>query len=237
MSDVIESLLILQNRDQRKMQIEADLARIPKEEAVIRQNLATQSKDYEEHKKQALQIEVRRKELDTDVKSREAQISKYLNQQLQTKKNEEYQALGHEIERTRQEISALEDRELELMEQYEKAQQEVAREAVKVKEYQNAAATRQTSLTEKKVNLEKELTQVVQEIAAQEANCEPSALSLYRRILTSKGDSAVARIDDGKFCGGCHMALTHQDILSAKAGRLSHCGNCGRILYWQNEFA
>jgi predicted nucleic acid-binding Zn-ribbon protein len=38
-------------------------------------------------------------------------------------------------------------------------------------------------------------------------------------------------------CGGCHMTVTHQEILSAKGGKITNCGNCGRILFYQNEFA
>ena len=44
------------------------------------------------------QIESERKRLDLEVEAKKTQIEKYANQQLQTRKNEEYKALAHEIE-------------------------------------------------------------------------------------------------------------------------------------------
>ncbi|MEM6821136.1 MAG: C4-type zinc ribbon domain-containing protein [Verrucomicrobiota bacterium] len=237
MQDDLTQLLILQDRDLRKQQIENDLQRIPLEEKQIERTLATQSSDYEAHKKAAQQIEVNRKELDNEVKSKEALISKYQNQQLQTKKNDEYQALGHEIDRAKQEISTLEDQELELMEQYEGAQKEVSKEAEKVKDYEKTANARRDALKSKATALNKELEELNKAIAEQETKCSEGNLHMYRRILKSKGDRAIVKVDNGKNCSGCHMTITHQEILEAKAGKITHCGHCGCLLFWQDEFA
>ncbi len=219
------------------MQIESELQRIPQEEKHIELTLKTQSADYEAHKKAALQVEVQRKELDNEVQAKEAKIAKYLNQQMQTKKNDEYQALGHEIERTKKEISELEDQELQLMEDYDKAQQEVAAEAVHVKEYDSAAESRRQALTEKKKNLQAELEKLNVAIQEAESKCDAAAMNIYRRILKSKGDVAIVKIEGEKMCSGCHMALTQQEVMKAKGGLVANCGNCGRILFHQNEFA
>ena len=61
------------------------------------------------------------------------------------------------------------------------------------------------------------------------------ALSRYRRILKSKRDVAVVPIRHGA-CGGCHMKVTPQTVLSAKAAdHLVSCDNCGRLIYWLDE--
>ncbi|MEM6883869.1 MAG: C4-type zinc ribbon domain-containing protein [Verrucomicrobiota bacterium] len=237
MQDTLTNLLILQDRDLRKMQIESDLQRIPKEEEHIELTLKTQSADYEKHKKAAQQIEVQRKELDNEVKAKEAKIAKYQTQQMETKKNEEYQALGHEIDRTKQEISDTEDQELQLMEDYDEAMKEVEAEAVHVKEYETAAQTRRQALVEKKTNLESELEKLNVSIGEAEAKCDKADMSIYRRLLKSKGDVAIVKIEHGNMCSGCHMTLTQQEIVQAKGGQIVHCSNCGRILFYQNEFA
>jgi len=218
------------------MQIESELQQIPKEEEHIKLTLKTQSADYEAHKKAAQQIEVKRKELDHEVKARESKIAKYQTQQMETKKNEEYQALGHEIERSKQEISDLEDQELQVMEDYDKALKEIDAEAVHVKEYESAAKTRGEALIEKKKNLEIELEKVGILIREAESKCDASHMNTYRRILKSKGDVAIVKIDGGKMCSGCHMTLTQQEIVKAKGGLVANCGNCGRIIFYQNEF-
>src|SRR5947208_16066573 len=56
-----------------------------------------------------------RKKLELDVGTRAETISRLKTQQYQTRKNDEFQAIGHEIERYENEIRKLEDQELELM--------------------------------------------------------------------------------------------------------------------------
>jgi len=70
-----------------------------------------------------------------------------------------------------------------------------------------------------------------------ESKCDPAEMNTYRRLLVSKGDVAIVKIEHEKMCSGCHMTLTQQEILKAKGGLIAHCGNCGRIIFHQNEFA
>ena len=53
-------------------------------------------------------------------------IARYRQQQLQTRKNEEYAALAHEIEAAEKIIASVEDRELDLMEELEKLTPQLA---------------------------------------------------------------------------------------------------------------
>ncbi len=71
------------------------------------------------------QIESDRKKLELDVEAKKSQIEKYGLQQFQTKKNEEYRALSHEIELCKEAIIKLEDQQIELMEKAEAAQKDV----------------------------------------------------------------------------------------------------------------
>ena len=59
----------------------------------------------------------RRKRLELDVGTRNESIARLKTQRYETRKNDEFSAMGREIERYQNEISALEDQELELMEQ------------------------------------------------------------------------------------------------------------------------
>ena len=56
------------------------------------------------------------------MESKKQLIEKYSLQQFQTKKNEEYRALGHEIDGCKAAISKLDDQQIEFMEQIEAAQ-------------------------------------------------------------------------------------------------------------------
>ncbi|GIT38740.1 MAG: hypothetical protein Ct9H300mP7_6610 [Verrucomicrobiota bacterium] len=102
-----------------------------------------------------MQLEVRRKDLENEVESRKEQIRKYSQQQLETKKNEEYQALGREIDHTRQAISEIEDRELELMEQQDAFKTKLADAERAAEEAKASEATTLSNLDEREKNIER----------------------------------------------------------------------------------
>ena len=116
----VEALLILQDRDSRVAHLTSDLAHLPQQIAQVEAELATRTATFDELKSRTRQIEADRKKLDLDVQAKQAAIARYRSQQQQTRKNEEFAALNHEIEHAEKEISALEDSELELMEAYDK---------------------------------------------------------------------------------------------------------------------
>ena len=64
--------------------------------------------------------EVQISKIELDIETRKDSITKLKNQQLETKKNEEFAAMEHSINNYQDEISALEDDQLQLMENGEK---------------------------------------------------------------------------------------------------------------------
>jgi predicted nucleic acid-binding Zn-ribbon protein len=213
----------------------AELENLPQQIAFVEKDLAARTARFNELKERTRQIEAERKKIDLDVQSKQTAIGRYKAQQQQTRKNEEFAALNHEIEHAETEISALEDSELELMEAYEKGLATVA-------EGQKELAQQQEKAKQKKADLEKRVAVVTAELAtakekqaAAEQAVPEDDLSRYRRILKSKKDVAIVPIHAGA-CGGCHMKLTSQTVLSARSGQgLTSCENCGRLVYWSEE--
>src|SRR5205809_682603 len=82
-------------------------------------------------------------------------IEKYSLQQFQTKKNDEYRALAHEIEMAKEAIVKLEDQQLELMEQAEAAQKEAAATARVAEESKKVADKLLADLANRDQNLKK----------------------------------------------------------------------------------
>src|ERR1041385_6489697 len=98
MLSVIENLLMLQDRDRRILRVQAELANISPEKAAHQNRGASSQAALDAAKHTVKQIESDRKKLELDVEAKKQQIEKYSLQQFQTKKNEEYRALAHEIE-------------------------------------------------------------------------------------------------------------------------------------------
>jgi uncharacterized protein len=127
MLEIIEKLLVLQDRDRKIHRVQMELAQIAPERENLRGRASTTQTQLDAAKNRVKQIESERKQRDLEVEAKKSQIEKYANQQLQTRKNEEYKALAHEIEMAKEAIFKIEDAEIVLMEQAEVAQKEVAR--------------------------------------------------------------------------------------------------------------
>jgi len=228
----IEALLILQERDARVAALSAELESVPRQIAAVEGDAATRAGKFDELKNRTRQIEADRKKIDLDVQSKQIAIGRYKSQQQQTRKNEEFAALNHEIEHAEKEISALEDSELELMEAYDKGLAAVAQAQKELLLLQEKAKHKKSDLEKRGATVSAELIGAEEKQAVAEQAVPEDLLARYRRILKSKKDVAIVAVSGGA-CGGCHMKLTPQTILSARAAEhLVSCDNCGRLVYW-----
>ena len=232
MNPTVEALLVLQERDTRVTALTAELEDIPLQIEAVDDELAARTAKFDALKTKTRQIEADRKKLDLDVQSRQTAIARYKSQQQQTRKNEEFAALNHEIEHAEKEISVLEDSELELMEAYDKGLAAVAEGQKELAVFQEKARQKRADLEKRAAAAAVELTSAREKQAAAETQVSEEVLPRYRRILKSKKDVALVPIHGGA-CGGCHMKLTSQTVLSAKGAEdITSCENCGRLVYW-----
>jgi predicted nucleic acid-binding Zn-ribbon protein len=227
----LEQLLILQDRQQKIRQIENEIKNLPLQKKHLELQLAETSASLETIKLKAKQVEVERKKLELDVGTRNESIARLKTQQYQTRKNDEFQAIGHEIQRYEGEISKLEDQELELMEQGDKLKVEVAAEEKKSSATKDSITRQTNDLGEKGKALESRLQELTKERAGLSEKMDEDLLDRFERLFASKGDSAIVAIEHG-ICTGCHMKLTIATVKAAEAGKeIVNCEQCGRILY------
>lgn len=213
----------------------AELNELPDAIGAVDDDLAGRTAKFDELKNRTRQIEADRKKIDLDVQAKKLAISRYKAQQQQTRKNEEFAALNHEIEHAEKDISALEDSELELMEAYDKglAALDLAQKELLV--FKEKAKQKKAELEKRTAGVSADLLKAEEQQKVSEAAVPEDVLARYRRILKSKRDVAVVPIRHGA-CGGCHMKVTPQTSLSAKAAdQLVSCDNCGRLIYWADE--
>src|SRR3989442_6645918 len=127
MLETIEKLLILQDRDRKIRRVKGELTHIEPERQALKAKADADQAALESAKTRVKQLESDRKRLELEVDAKKELIARYSMQQFETRKNEEYRALAHEIEMCKEAIVKIEDQELELMEQAETAQKEVVR--------------------------------------------------------------------------------------------------------------
>ena len=227
----LEQLLILQDRQQKIRQIENEIKNLPLQKKHLELQLAETSASLEAIKLKAKQVEVDRKKLELDVGTRTDSINRLKTQQYQTRKNDEFQAMGHEIQRYEDEIRKLEDQELELMDQGDKLKVEVAAEEKKTAATKDSISRQMSDLGDKGKALETRLQYLSKERTALAETMDEDLLDRFERLFASKGDSAIVAVEHG-FCTGCHMRLTTATVNAAEAGKeIVNCEQCGRILY------
>src|ERR1017187_6720943 len=86
MHEMIEKLLILQDRDRRIRQEQGELSRIEPERQTLKAKAATAQAELENAKLRIKQIESARKDLELEVEGKKQMIVRYSNQQFQTRK-------------------------------------------------------------------------------------------------------------------------------------------------------
>ncbi len=235
MLESIEKLLILQDRDRKISQIKDELARIDPERQLLQARAASTQASLDAGKLRGKQIESQRKDLELEVEAQKQKIEKYSVQQFQTKKNEEFRAIGHEIESCKASIVKIEDQELELMEEAEAVQKEVVSATQTAKEAKQHVESQVADLAGREENLKKELAELSSNREELAAAVEESARTRYDRLVKTKGENVVVGIQHG-VCGGCHMKFPMQIVLSCRREEeIVTCPNCGRILYYTRD--
>lgn len=234
----LESLLILQDRDSKRLNLEAQLKSVPREIAAIEAKIAAEKNAIETAKLAVRELESQKKLLETEIGAAEGKIAQYRTQQLSIRKNDEYQAMGQQIATTQGQISDLEGRELEIMYAIDEAKRKFAATEAELKASIAGYEGRIRTLREREASVAAELKGAQEHVAAARTQVAEPRLRVYDRIAV-RNMPAIVPIRDGK-CGGCHLKVS-SEVESAARGKfadptaaLPACDQCGRIVYWDN---
>lgn len=232
----IEKLLILQDRDVAQITIESQLKTIPSEIDSFKKKIAEEQKGMESDLAEIKELEVQRSDLDKQVKAAEEKTLKYKNQQLEVKKNEEYQALTHEIENMGAIVSDLEEKEIELMLAIDEKKEVYAKLEAERKERIALLEKEIANLTERNKNLESQVVEAREAVAAARAEVKPAYLSGYTKAKQRKMKPPFVVPLNEQRCMGCHLKVSGESESSARHFKemqtTAHCDSCGRVIYW-----
>ncbi|MCF7729235.1 MAG: hypothetical protein K9M81_02590 [Chthoniobacterales bacterium] len=235
MLQAIAQLLILQNTDQRLREVTQALLQLPQEKITCEKALQDADQKLQSIRSRQQELEREIKKNEGDILAKQSQIARYRTQQMETRKNEEYAAFNHEIALGEKAITMLEEQQLELMEKSDLLQPEIERaQEVHTIEHKRVNAILGTfdGRSENLLVRQRELHNARPSLTL---DIEEDVLDRYERLFKSKNGIAVAAIEHG-VCTGCHMQMTTQTILSAKAEKeIMACSQCGRFLYTEED--
>ncbi|ATC64498.1 hypothetical protein CMV30_11340 [Nibricoccus aquaticus] len=227
----LDSLLILQDRDSKRLGLEAQLKAVPGEIAAVEKKIATEKAAIETARTEVKELETKKKLLETEIGLAEQKLAKYKTQQSLVRKNDEYQALGHEIETTEKAVSALEEQELGIMYTIDEAKKRFAEAEGVLKQNISGHEARIKAHKEREVSLTAELTEAKAAMAQARGPVGEPALRIYDRIAVRQQPVLVAL--RGNKCGGCHLKVSSEVEGDARKGeKLATCDQCGRMVWF-----
>ena len=227
----IQSLIELQQTDREIQRLQEEVAALPRRVAEIESKLANTKAQVEKAKATIKADESNRRKLEMDIQALQQKITKYRDQSLEVKTNEQYKALMHEVSFAEQDIRIIEDKILEGMLD------------VEVNEKRLKAA--ETELKAETAEIEKEKTEARRRTAEDEAQLSEhnakrnqlrgavaaDLLRHYDRVLKLRR-TALAEARDHK-CSACQLMLRPQvynDVRTTE--HIIICDSCQRILYY-----
>ncbi|MGO8985554.1 MAG: zinc ribbon domain-containing protein [Terriglobales bacterium] len=227
----ILKLLELQIADKEIRKLQDEVASLPKRVAVIEQKLAGTKAQLEKARAAAKGDEANRKKFEAHIKDLQGKISKYRDQSLDVKTNEQYKAIMNEIQFAEQEIRLSEDRILEVMLNVDAREKEVKAAEAELKA--ETAAIEKEKEDARKITAEdqKKLADWNTNRAALHHAISEDVLRQYERVAKFRG-TGLAEVREQK-CMGCQVMLRPQTYNEVRNGeKVMVCESCSRIYYF-----
>lgn len=231
---LVEKILILQDRDKHRRDLEGQLQSIPREVAATEAKIASEKAAIEAARLEFKELEAKKKVIDTEIGATEQKIAKYRSQQLEVKKNDEYRAIGQEIENFEKHVGTLEEQEIGILYAIDEAKKKFAAAEATLKQNISIHESRIKVLRERETQVKGELKQSQDAFTAARAPLDEVSLRLYDRI-SSRSFPACVPVRSAK-CGGCHLKISAEAEAGcrSKEPKLAVCDQCGRIIWWES---
>jgi predicted nucleic acid-binding Zn-ribbon protein len=230
MSSDVQKLMEVQEADRNILRLKQEIASLPKKVAAIEQKLAGTKAVLENAKTAVKADEAARRKYEVTIQELQAKISKYRDQSLDVKTNDQYKALLHEIQFSEQEIRGQEDKILELMLNAEAREKNVKAAEAELKAEMAEIEKEKADARERTAKDEKELAEWNAKRDQLRAGIDPDLLRHFERVSRFRG-SGISEVLDQK-CTACQVMLRPQTYNEVKSGKIIECESCQRILYF-----
>jgi uncharacterized protein len=232
MNTELQSVIRLQELDKKISALQERIAALPHHLREIEKQLSDITEAHAGVKQQMAANQQQRRKFDGDIQVLEQKISKYNNQLLEVKTNEEYRAFLTEIEFNKNEIRKIEDRILDLMMTAEADEKKLKEtEAESRRQQQDVAREKQQAETETR-GKQLELDSLLATREQVGRSLSDTVLDLYTRTAKLRDGTVVAEVRD-QVCTVCHVMLRPQTFNEVMRNQgIIQCDNCSRILFW-----
>jgi len=173
-----------------------------------------------------------RRAIEKEVAVHQGRLSKFREQAMAVKTNQEYHAIQHEISFAQTEIKKLEDGVLEHMVAGDDLTALVKRAEAELAAEQKAVDADRRAMTAEAATLQASLDQLGAERANVIGALDKQVLSMFEQIARKRNGVAVAEARDG-ICTICHVRLRPQVFNNVRRNdAIVQCDSCNRILFF-----
>ncbi|HUK33941.1 MAG TPA: C4-type zinc ribbon domain-containing protein [Vicinamibacterales bacterium] len=232
MNPDLEKLIELQRLDSAAHDAHRKLAETPEREKALDARLTAARDAVAVAKARLADSQNVRREHEKTVALHQGRLSKFREQAMSVKTNQEYHAIQKEIAFAQTEMKAAEDAVLvqmiegdELAAAVKRAEAELIAEQKKVDADRKAMAAEAAELTTR-------LEQLATERSAVVASLTPQALATFELVAKRRNGIAIAEARDG-ICTICHVRMRPQVFNNVRRNdSITQCDSCQRILYF-----
>jgi predicted nucleic acid-binding Zn-ribbon protein len=228
----LSNIIALQQLDSSAHSAERRLAEEAEREKAFDARLTAARDSVATVKTRLAESQAARREDEKTVALHQGRLSKFREQAMAVKTNQEYHAIQKEIEFAQTEMKAAEDKVLERMLEADdltaavkKAEAELASETKKVDADRKAMAVELAELRSSLERIRVERTDIA-------GSLTPQIMSIFERVAQRRNGIAVAEARDG-ICTICHVRMRPQVFNTVRRNdQIVQCDSCQRILYF-----
>ena len=232
MNQDLERLMALQRLDSATHAAERRIVEEPERQKALDARLEAARATLDAAKKSLAASQAARREVEKDVAVHQGRLSKFREQAMAVKTNQEYHAIQHEIAFAQSEIKALEDEILERMLEGDDLTAALKRAEASLTAEQKAVDAERRALAAEIVELKASLERDTKARATLASTIDPGVLATFELVSKRRNGVALAEAKDG-VCTICHVRLRPQIFNNVRRNdEIIQCDSCNRILFF-----
>jgi predicted nucleic acid-binding Zn-ribbon protein len=232
MNTDLERLITLQRLDTATDTARRTLGSEAAREAALAARLEAAQQRVAAAKARFAENQTARRAIEKDVAVHQGRLSKFRDQAMAVKTNQEFAAVQKEIGFAQSEIKALEDKELEGMLEADELTALLKKAEADLAAEQKAIEADRRAMAAEQKELEAAIEAMTKERATLVAGLNPGVLLTFEQVARKRNGIAVAEARDG-ICTICHVRLRPQVFNTVlRNEQILQCDHCNRILYY-----
>jgi predicted nucleic acid-binding Zn-ribbon protein len=225
-------LIELQKLDSTAHDAERRIADEPERQKALEARLEAARERVAAARAQLTENQNARRAIEKDVAVHQGRLSKFREQAMAVKTNQEYHAIQHEIAFAQTSVKELEDKILERMMEADDLNAAAKRAEADFAAEQKTVDAEKRALASDVVELKATLEKVRGERAAIVSALDPKVLAVFDLVSRRRSGVAMAEARDG-ICTICHVRLRPQIFNTIRRNdEIIQCDSCQRILYF-----